>query len=141
MGFVATLRSGTYSILETYRAANPALLAHAHTSRPESMGDVPAAFVGEISAPLAHDSGTRRWGPCSVQVIVVDNIAINAEADARLDGLTEELIDAFSDAPHAYGPNTVGEPVLAGSTEVDVNGVLYAGRLLTIGQIWFTEGR
>lgn len=140
MSFVSTLRSATYSVAETWRAANPTLLRHVHQARPENIGDVPCAFVGDVRTTLAHDSGTRRWQG-EVDLVMVDAIQVNDEAMDRLDTISAALLDAFTDQPHAYGDNTVAEPIGLASLPVEVGSVVYEGRVLTIGRIYFTEGR
>lgn len=141
MSFLSTLRSATYSVAETYRAANPSVLAHVYPTRPGGTSDVPFAYVSDIRTTLQADSGTRMWTG-EVDLVIADSLQVNDETEDRLDTIAAALTDAFSDAPHAYGSNTVGEPIGLASTEIEVNNVVtYAGRVLTIGRIQFTEGR
>lgn len=137
---LATVRSSAFSVVETYRAANPALIRHAHTTRPAGFSDLPAVYVGDVRTQLFHDSGTRRWA-AEVDVVLVDNVAVNEEAMARLDITAMALVDAFTDQPHAFGDNTVGEPIGVASLTEEVNGVPYEMRVVTIGRIYFMEGR
>jgi hypothetical protein len=66
----------------------------------------------------------------------------NEDHEAASDTLTESVVDAFTDAPHMAGANTVAEPVRTRSTVVDNgNGISFPAVVVTIGRIVYAEGR
>lgn len=137
---LGSLRSSAWSVADTYRQSNPTVIRHVYKTRPAGQMDLPAVFIGDIRTTLNHTAGTRMW-TAELDVVVVDMITDNEEAMARLDISAMALVDAFTDQPHAFGSNTVAEPGAVDSTTVEVNGVAYEGRVITVGRILFTEGR
>ena len=87
--------AGLLSILNTYRTANPSLLRKAWGARPGSIGDVPAAWVSIGDETILHTNQTRQR-TFSPSVTVVDTFADNEQTAARLDILTDGLVDAFT---------------------------------------------
>lgn len=135
-----SIRTSAYSVLATYAASNPTQITKAFKARPASFAGVPLAYVGDVRTSFKHTAGTRMW-TAEVDVVVVDNLADNEEAETRLDNAAMGLVDSFTDQPHAFGDNTVGEPLGVAQTTDDVNGVPYEARVVTVGRILFTEGR
>mgnify|MGYP001572893655 FL=1 len=141
MGVVADLRSGAKTQLDAVKAANPTAVLQTYSVRPASVGSTPCAWVDEARLDLRHDSGTRQWSG-EVDVWLVDAGGMDsAESQDRLDALAALVIDRFSDTPHAFGANTVSEPMRVRSGAVDINGIIHPATIVTVGRFVFQEGR
>lgn len=141
MGFPADVTGGAKTVLDAVLAANPTVLLQTYRARPARVGSTPCAWVDEFRANWLHDSGLRIWN-CEVDVWLVDSHPSDAEeVSDRLDVLTSLVADAFTDAPHFAGANTVGEPVRATSGVVEMNGASYDAVIVTVGRIYRQEGR
>lgn len=139
MSVLGDVRAGAVTILQSVAAAHPTSLGQVYTARPASLAP-PCAYVGDVRMDLAHDSGTRRWSG-SLDVVLVDTVADNPETMGRLDTATAYVVDAFTDAPHALGLNTVAEPVSVRSMSLEQNGVIYEAVVVTVGRFVYQEGR
>ncbi len=140
MSIPADIRSGSKTQLDAVKAANPTVLLETHSARPASIGSAPCAWVDEERLELRHDSGTRQWSG-EVDIWLVDIPVVNTETQDRLDALLALVLDRFSDTPHAFGANTVAEPVRVRSGAVDINGTVYPALIVTVGRFVFQEGR
>ena len=136
MSVTADLRNGAKTILDTVPA-----IVQTYSARPGSIGSTPAAWVDQVRVDLTHDAGTRQWS-AEADVLVVCGGFDNEEQQSNADTILDAVVDAFSDAPHMAGANTVSEPVRVRSTTVDNgNGIVYAAWIVTIGRFVFAEGR
>ncbi len=140
MSVVADLRSGAKTQLDAVKTANPTAVLQTYSSRPASMGSLPCAWVDEARFELRHDTGTRQWSG-EVDVWLVDAGGMdNEESTGRLDTLAALVVDRFSTTPHAFGANTVSEPIRVRSGSVDINGIIHPATIVTVGRFVFQEG-
>jgi hypothetical protein len=137
MTVIADLRSGAASVLSGISS-----IEQVYRARPASIGALPCAFVDEIRTNLLHTAGVRQWDGGEVDIYIVASSFDNEEAQDEADAIVSAVIDAFSDAPHFAGANTIAEPVRVRSTSVDNGtGVTYPAWVVTIGRFYFSEGR
>jgi hypothetical protein len=105
--FRADVVAGLVTIMEAYQTANPTLLRRVFDARPESdVTDLPFAYVAaprEESIEWANGVRTRTM---NVSIVVVDQLASNAETMARFDVLVDGLIEHISPYYHIT-PNTI----------------------------------
>lgn len=115
--FRAELRAGCKSVLDTFKAAHPTLLAHVYASRPGSFR-TPCAFVDtQIAEPtITHDSGTRAR-ELVARVYVVNKLVSEGQFADEQDALVDGLVDAFTAAPRGASASTLIEPI---NVDVDV---------------------
>lgn len=137
--FRRDLRAALHGVLVEFRVENPDLLRAAHKARPESIGEVPAAWVGEIAETVTHDSGTRQR-QATATVTLVDAIAENAATEDRLDILADELLDRYTEAVRRIGTSII-EPVSIDPAEVEVNGAYYRALEIGFARTFIVEGR
>jgi len=136
MSIVADIRDGAKAILD-----GVASVEQAYRARPASIGALPCAFVDEIRLDFLHTSGVRQWSG-ELDVYVIASSLDNEEAQSEADGVVEAVVNAFTDAPHFAGANTVAEPVRIRSSSVDNGqGVTYPAWIITIGRFVYAEGR
>jgi len=137
MTVLADLRNGAKTVLDTVSG-----LQQTYSARPASITAVPCAFVDEMRLGLLHTAGVRQWDGAELDIYVIAGGMDNIEQQTDGDALVAAVIDAFSDAPHFAGANTVAEPVRVRSGSVDNgSGVLYSAWIITIGRFYFSEGR
>lgn len=140
MSFRADLRAGCYSVISTYQAANPSLLAHALDYPPESFHTPLAYCEKAITEALVHDSGIRRR-TLRINVVIVNKLVSNDQVTGEQDALVDGIVDAFTAAPRAAGANSRIEPVSVTDTELsDPNGNRYAAAVITVEGV-IQEGR
>lgn len=136
MSVLDDIRDGAKARLDTVAG-----LAQTYRARPAALGSTPCAFVDEIRLDLSHTSGVRSWSG-ELDLYVIATSFDNAEAQDDADDLVAAVIDAFSDAPHMAGANTVSEPVRIRSSTVDNGtGVSYPAWIVTVGRFVYSEGR
>lgn len=136
MSILDDLRDGAKATLDTVAG-----LEQTYRARPASIGSTPCAFVDEIRLDLTHTSGVRSWAG-ELDVYVIASSFDNAEAQDEADLLVSRIVDAFSDAPHMAGANTVSEPTRIRSASVDNGtGVTYPAWIVTVGRFVYAEGR
>lgn len=119
LGWRKEVRDNYVVSLTAFLAANPTLLDRVYRSRPESVADTKAVFVGQISEAISLDSGT--WARVvDVDIVCSVHHADNAETNDALEELADALIDwlADNDRAHTLGAHTEQHPVR--STTVDL---------------------
>lgn len=137
MSILSDIRNGAKAVID-----GVAGIEQTYSARPASITALPCAFVDEIRTQLLHTAGVRQWDGCEVDVYVVSGGFDNEEHQADADTLVAAVIDAFTDAPHFAGANTVGEPVRVRSGVIDNgNGVTYPCWIVTVGRFYYSEGR
>lgn len=137
MTVIADLRNGAKAILDTVPG-----LEQTYRARPASVGALPCAFVDELRLQLLHTAGVRQWDGAELDIYVIASSLDNEEAQDDADEIVARVIDAFTDAPHFAGANTIAEPVRVRSSSVDNGtGVTYPAWIVTIGRFYFSEGR
>ena len=137
MSILSDIRNGAKAVLDTVTG-----IEQTYASRPASLGALPCAFVDEIRTQLLHTAGVRQWDGCEVDIYVISGGFDNEENQADGDTVVAAVIDAFSDTPHAFGANTVSEPVRVRSASVDNgNGVTFPAWIVTVGRFFYSEGR
>lgn len=141
--FRADLRGAVYTLLAAQQSATPTLLRKVTRYR-GGFGELPAAFVGDVSEVIAYDAGLR-WREVTVQAIVVDTFPTeNIAAADPFDTLMDDLLDRFTAAPQQVA-NTILELVGIADTELNDSGpngasVVYRGGVLTF-RARIMEGR
>lgn len=140
MGVISDVRDNAKATLDAYALAHPLLLVQTYSARPGGFGSLPCAYVGDTRMTLVHDSGTRRWSG-EQDVVLVDMVAVNEETMTRLATLADGVVDAFSDAPHALGANTVAEPTSVGWIPQPLSTTEYEAVVITVGKFTYQEGR
>jgi len=137
MSVITDLRTGAKAVLDTVPA-----LVQTYSARPAGIGSLPCAWVDEIRSSLLHTAGVRQWNGGELDIWVVAGGFDNEEQQANADTIVSAVIDAFSDAPHMAGANTVAEPVRVRSGSVDSGqGVTYPCWIVTVGRFTYSEGR
>lgn len=123
-------------LLTTYQTANPTLLRKVSRTRPSSVGETPAAWIGDLSESIRHTANIRQR-TFTIPVVIVDQLADSDETADRMDDLVDALIDVFTAAPHAVSGATLVEPT--GVTEVEIDGPFHGVAIAVSGLI--QEGR
>lgn len=133
------IRAGLKTILDDFQTANPTLLRHTYKARPASVGDLPAAYVGNMPEVAQHVHGIR-VRELSASVTFLDLISDATEVTDRMDDLVDAFLDYLTDRPHITSA-TVWDRVTVDDGELDYDGALY--RAVTFGGINVTihEGR
>jgi hypothetical protein len=94
--FRADLAPAIVAALDTFIAANPALLRRSEVAQPPSvMGDLPLAFVAGRPERV-HFTSQVMERIMSVVVVVVWPMADNNETVTRADTLVDQLLDHFN---------------------------------------------
>lgn len=140
MGWRTTLRTNAKQKVQDYADANPTLLLAVYRSRPASFTTVPCAYIGAIRMQHLHTSGVRQT-TAEVDVVLISSVVDNIEAEQDQDTVADALVEDFTDDPHVFGSNTIGEPVRSETLDVDVGDVSYHGTVITIGRVAIQEGR
>lgn len=136
MSVIDDVRDGAKAVLDGIPG-----IVQTYRSRPAALGALPCAFPDELRLDFLHTSGVRQWSG-ELDVYVVATSFDNEEAQQEADGLVSQIVDAFTDAPHFAGGNTVAEPVRIRSLSVDNGtGVTYPAWVITIGRFVYSEGR
>lgn len=134
--------TGLVSVLNTYKTANPTLLRGVYTARPEgSAFEKPCAYIGNRDETTAHDSGLRTRTFVGLTVWILDTFPVNQETADRMDVLVDGLQDAFTNAPHAGGGNTVISVTSVQDTEVTMGDAIYRAAVFTFASGVVQEGR
>lgn len=130
-GFRASMRSGCATVLTTYQAAHPAILAHAYDHRPPTYR-TPCAFVDNVilSPRIVHDSGTRTI-VYQARIYVVNKIVTNDQVADEQDALVDGIVDAFSDTPHAVTGALI-EPVSVDAEELSDDSATYPASVIVV---------
>ena len=130
--FRQQIRAGCFTVLETFKAANPTLLYEVRDFPPESY-HTPLAYVEKaVSETIRHDSGTRQR-TVRVNVVIVNKLVSNDQATAEQDALVDGLLDAFTATPRAASNSTVIAPISVSDTELsDNNGNRYAAAVIAV---------
>lgn len=137
MSLIASIRSGAKTVIDSVPG-----IAQTYSSRPASIGSLPCAFVDEIRSSITHSSGVRTWDGAEVDIYVIAGGFDNEEAQGIADALVGAVVDAFTDTPYFAGANSVGEPLRVRSSSVDNGtGVTYPAWVITVGRIYYAEGR
>lgn len=139
-----SVRSGLYSLLTAFQAANPTLLFSSFPVRPTALGvETPGGFTGNLNEPLIrHDSGLRQrnW---LTEIVLFDTFApSNEDEAARLDVLVDNFMDYLTANPIIAGG--VQSPVSVTDGELVIQGgqTSLNYRAISIGiQITVQEGR
>jgi hypothetical protein len=131
--FRAQLRAGCYSVLDTFKTANPTLLAHIYDHTP-SEPRTPCAFIANtIPEPtIAHDAATRQRRLVA-QVWILNKPISNDQVADEQDVLTDALVDAFTAAPRAASASTLIEPISVEPATFEVGStVTYAASVINV---------
>lgn len=130
-GFRANMRAGCKSVLDSYKAANPTLLAHVYDHRPTRYL-TPCAFVDNVivEPSIVHDSGTRTR-TMQARVYVVNKYVTNDQTADEQDALVDGVVDAYSDTPHAVSGALI-EPTSVEADELNDGDAFYAASVIVV---------
>lgn len=137
--FRQDLRAALLGVLTEFRAQNPELLRGVYASRPESIAELPAAWVGGMPETITHTAGTRERA-ISPTVVLVDDLAENDETALRLDVLVDILVDRFTDSVRRI-PTSIIEPVGVTDGELPIGDAFYRTAEIAFGRTSIREGR
>lgn len=135
----SAVRDNAVATCEAFQVANPTLAHRVYRKRPASIGDTRSIFVDSIGEQIRHDSGTRQR-TAEVSIVVARHLADNEETADDLEELADALIDYLSDNPHAFGANTVQEPVRDAEVEI-AEGTVYIPGISITCRALIMEGR
>lgn len=138
--FRVDFRAGLYSVLVTYKAANPTLLVSIDDFPPESF-TTPCAYVEKtINERVEHVAGLR-YRTLTGTIVILTKLISNAQATHEQDVLIDGLMDAYTAGFHAASGATLLQPEAVTDTEITAGeGVKYAAAIITVeGSI--QEGR
>jgi hypothetical protein len=137
--FRQDLRAALVAVLTEFRVENPGLLRAVHAARPESLGELPAAYVGSFAETITHTAGTRERA-MRPSVLVVDTLEENAETARRLDVLVDLLVDRFTANVRRIGTSII-EPVSVTDGELAVGDAFYRTVEIGFDRTSIREGR
>jgi hypothetical protein len=137
--FRQDLRAALVAVLTEFRVENPGLLRAVHAARPESLGELPAAYVGPFAETITHTAGTRERA-MRPSVLVVDTLEENAETAQRLDVLVDLLVDRFTANVRRIGTSII-EPVSVTDGELAVGDAFYRTVEIGFDRTSIREGR
>lgn len=131
MGFRIDLRAGCKTVLDAYKLANPALLAHVYDHRPTRYM-TPCAFVDNVilEPTIRHDAGTRQR-TMQARIYVVNKFVSNDQTADEQDALVDGLVDAFTANPSVVS-GTLIEPISVDGEEVEDGDATYAASVITV---------
>ena len=133
------LRAALLSIVTEFRVSNPDLLRGTSAIRPESIAELPFAWVGEIRESITHTSGTRERAS-TAEVVIVDRLGENSATEDRLDLLADLLLDRFTAEVRRIGTSII-EPVSIDPSEIEVGDGVYRALTFGFGRTSIREGR
>lgn len=140
--FRADVVAGLVTVLTSYRTSNPSLLRGIYSARPDGPAfEKPCAYIGNRGESVRVDSGimTRTLTP---EVVLLDTFPVNEETLDRMDILVDDLVEAFVEAPHAAGANTViGSTFTVTDTEIAMGDAVYRAVVFTFADALDQEGR
>jgi hypothetical protein len=138
--FRADIAAGIEAVLNAFKTTHPDLLLAVYRARPESLPDLPAAFIDSRPETITHDSGTRTR-TMAPSVVVVRRLTNNAEAMATFDTLVDLMVDAFTASPQ-FTSNTIWSAMTVADEEYDYGGeYLLAAVRFSFGNVSIMEGR
>lgn len=139
--FRELVTAGMVSTLQTFRTANPTLLKGVASARPKSFGnfDLPGAYIGGRDEAVFHDQSIRRR-IMAPQIIVVDRVPDNIEAQARMDALIDGLQDVLTDGYHSASGFSLTQQTAVNEIDLADGGTNYVGNAITISAL-VAEGR
>lgn len=142
--FRADIVAAIVTILQAQATATPTLLRQVHSSRPGSLPELPAAWVGSRDENITHDSGTRTRSFDGLTVVVADGFSGEVEAQGdRLDQLVDALVDRFTEGVSAV-PGTILELTAVRDAEVAFGTepvTYYRAVEFRLGRTFVKEGR
>jgi hypothetical protein len=127
------IRDNAVTTLQAFAVANSTLVDRVYRSRPQGLAERKAVFVGGIREDLALDSGTISRDTL-VDIVASHHLADNAETTDNIEEVADALIDWLSanTRAHAFGANTVQNPVRSESVELDEgNGIIVPAVVIT----------
>lgn len=133
------IAAGIASTLTAFQTANPDLLRAVYRARPESMPDLPAAWIDGRSESVGHSEQVRTR-TMTVSVVVVRRITNNAEAMAAFDVLVDRLVDAFSAVPQ-FATGTIWDQMSIADEDAPFGDYDFAAVRFTFTNISIMEGR
>ena len=130
MGFRTSFRAGVKTILDTYKSANPTLLAHVYDAPPGQLNTPCAYLEKEVSERYQHTSGLR-IRTAQLNVVIVNKQSTNKQVTGEQDALLDGILDALSDDPDAVAGCLI-EPVASEDRPIEINGTSYEAVVVTV---------
>lgn len=123
MTWRSEVRDNYVATLETFQAANTAILDRVYRARPESVAETRAVYVGPIAEDIDLDSGTWRR-VVAVDLICSVHLADNEETTDKVEELADAIIEwlAADDRAHVLGAHTEQHPVRSTTIEIADSG-------------------
>jgi hypothetical protein len=137
--FRRDVRSALYGVLTEFHVENPGLLKAAYPARPESLGELPAAWVGDIPESIQHDAGTRERA-LRPSVVIAWAFGENADVVAQADTLVDELVDRYTAAVRRV-PTSIIQPVAVTDGELAIGEGYYRTAEIAFDRTTIREGR
>ena len=136
----AQLRAGCKTVIDTVKAANPTLVDHVYSHRPNKVFGKALFIDNTIDQPnILHDASTRRT-EMTAFVHVVSKLITNDQAADEQDALVDIVVDAFTAAPRAASAQSLIEPIGVTGHEEDDGEAHYACSIVAVRGL-FAEGR
>lgn len=137
----SAIRDAAVTTCEAFQAANPTLVDRVYRKRPAAIADTRSIFVGTITEAIAMTSGTGQR-TATVEIVVARHLADNEETADDLEELADALISWLMDfdRAHAFGANTVQNPVRSQEVEIAEGTVFVPGIVITCSAL-IMEGR
>lgn len=130
MGFRTDFRAGVKTILDTYKTANPTLLAHVYDHPPATLNTPCAYLEKEVSERYQHTSGLR-IRTATLNVVVVNKQSTNKQVTGEQDALLDGILNALSDDPDAVSGCLI-EPVASEDRPVEIAGTAYEAVVISV---------
>lgn len=137
----STARDSYFTALQTFQLANNSLCDRAYRTRPPSLAETRAVFIGGIGEEIALDPGTQRR-TITVDLVASVHLGDNDEAIDALDDLADAVIEYFAAnaQAHVLSDNTVQQPIRSQSVELDEGGIIIPAVAITCTAL-LQEGR
>lgn len=134
---------GIYTTLKAFQTANPTMLLDVSKTRPSSIVKLalPAAYIGSRDESIAIGQGVQTRTFTGLQVVLVDIVPDNDQAQARADDLIDALVDWFASNYHAASGFSILALSSVTETREDDGATTYLANILTFGPSFVTEGR
>jgi hypothetical protein len=128
----SAVRDSAVTTCEAFVVENDELVDRVFRSRPASLAETRSIFIGPISENIRHDSGT--WQRIAdVEIICTKHLTDNEETSDDLEEMADALIEYLSafDTVHAFGANTVQEPIRSVQIEIPDGGIFIPAIAIT----------
>jgi hypothetical protein len=132
MGWRSDVRDNYVLTAEAFHTANTTLADTVYRTRPESISDERAIFVGGITEAISLDSGT--WTRIvDVDLVCSIHLSDNAETQDNLEEMADALIEwlAADDRAHCLGAHTEQHPIRSATVELSEGAIFIPAIAIT----------